>query len=271
MPSRSRSTARGLLLAGLLALALGVAAPAQAAVDKWGYIPLADGTQLRYTVTLPAADGRFPVAMVYDGYCEGTGPTRCNDVDMAKKLVGAGYAVLGVSMRGTGCSSGTFDFRSPQEHADGAAAVEWAARQAWSTGRVGMFGDSFPGLSQPGVAALRPRGLAAIAPFQIVDDVYRDVAYPGGISNGEFGAFWGLADQPAADASGTLSGVEQSDPRCAANYAAHQAQNGPTNIVVAGTQHMWDDGYWQSKPTGAPAPKMAGPAPNCPTGREAEA
>src|SRR4051812_34431123 len=194
MSSRSRSTASGSLPIGLaaLALALACAGPAQASVDKWGYIPLADGTQLRYTVTLPAADGRFPVAMDYDGYCEGTGATTCNDVDMAKKLVGAGYAVLGVSMRGTGCSTGTFDFRSPQEHADGAAAVEWAAKQPWSTGRVGMFGDSFPGLSQPGVAALRPHGLAAIAPFQIVDDVYRDVAYPGGISNGEFGAFWGF-------------------------------------------------------------------------------
>src|SRR3712207_1340500 len=195
------SRARWLLAA--LALTLGLAAPAQASVDKWGYIPLADGTQLRYTVTLPSADGRFPVAMVYDGYCEGTGPTKCNDIEMATKLVESGYAVVGVSMRGTGCSTGTFDFRAPEEHTDGAAAVEWAARQPWSTGRVGMFGDSFPGLSQPGVAALRPRGLKAIVPFQIVDDVYRDVAYPGGISNGEFGAFWGLANQPAADVSGT--------------------------------------------------------------------
>src|SRR3954471_9828833 len=252
MPSRSWSAARGPLLIGVAALVLGLAGPAQASVDKWGYIPLADGTQLRYTVTLPAAEGRFPVAMDYDGYCEGTGATACNDVDMAKKLVGAGYAVLGVSARGTGCSTGVFDFRSPEEHADGAAAVEWAADQPWSTGRVGMFGDSFPGLSQPGVAALRPHGLAAIAPFQIVDDVYRDVAYPGGISNGEFGAFWGLGDQPAADASGTVTGVTaQSDPQCAANYAAHQARNGPNNIVVAGAQHMWDDGYWQGDEIGA--------------------
>src|SRR3954451_8794251 len=271
MPSRSWRAARGPLLIGMTALVLGLAAPAQASVDRWGYIPLADGTQLRYTVTLPADHGRFPVAMDYDGYCEGTGATRCNDVDMATKLVGAGYAVLGVSMRGTGCSTGTFDFRSPQEHADGAAAVEWAAKQPWSTGRVGMFGDSFPGLSQPGVAALRPHGLAAIAPFQIVDDVYRDVGYPGGISNGEFGAFWGLGDQPAADASGTAAGVAaQNDPQCAADYAAHQAQNGPTNIVVAGTQHMWDDSYLQSKAIGASAAKIDVPVLNCTTWQDDE-
>src|SRR4051812_32612163 len=265
MPARRRTALGAPLLVVLTAVVLGLAGPAQAAVDKWGYIPLADGTQLRYTVTLPAADGRFPVALDYDGYCEGTGATRCNDVDMATKLVGAGYAVLGVSMRGTGCSTGTFDFRSPQEHADGAAAIEWAARQPWSTGRVGMFGDSFPGLSQPGVAALRPHGLAAIAPFQIVDDVYRDVGYPGGISNVEFGAFWGLADQPAADASGTASGVQQSDPLCAVNYAAHQARNGPSNIVVAGAEHMWYDDYWRSKTIGAAAARIEVPVLSCTT------
>jgi uncharacterized protein len=271
MPFLPRRTAHGCLLLATAAIALGLAGQAQASVDKWGYIPLADGTQLRYTVTLPAADGQYPVAMDYDGYCEGTGPTACNDVDMAKKLVGAGYAVLGVSMRGTGCSTGTFDFRSPQEHADGAAAVEWAAKQSWSTGRVGMFGDSFPGLSQPGVAALRPHGLAAIAPFQIVDDVYRDVGYPGGISNGEFGAFWGLGDQPAADASGTVSGVAgQGDPQCAADYAASHAQNGPTNIVVAGAEHMWDDSYWQSKAIGPSAAKIDVPVLGCVTWQDDE-
>jgi hypothetical protein len=38
---------------------------------KQGYIPMADGTELEYTVDLPAATGTFPVAMAYAGYCEG--------------------------------------------------------------------------------------------------------------------------------------------------------------------------------------------------------
>src|SRR3954454_12935941 len=124
---------------------LAAAPAAQATVERWGYIPV-DGAQLRYTVELPAADGRFPVAMVYDGYCEGTTPLGCNDRQMATRLLAAGYAVVGVSARGTGCSTGTFDFRNPNESTDGAAAVTWAAHQPWSTGKVGMFGDSFPGL-----------------------------------------------------------------------------------------------------------------------------
>jgi putative CocE/NonD family hydrolase len=171
----------------VLALLLwaGLAASAQAEpVKHVGYITMADGVKLRYAAVLPSAQGRFPVAMKYDGYCEGTDPITCNEGTDAAALLEHGYAVVGVSLRGSGCSGGQFDFREPQLDIDGAAAVEWVAKQSWSSGKVGLFGDSFPGLTQPGIAALRPKGLAAIAPWQIVDDPYRDVAYPGGIANG---------------------------------------------------------------------------------------
>jgi uncharacterized protein len=152
-----RRTLRVGLLAALVCFAWCAAAQA-ASVKKTGYITMTDGVKLRYAVELPDATGRFPVAMKYDGYCEGTDPMTCNEGHQAVALLAAGYAVLGVSIRGTGCSEGQFDFRSPVEHTDGAAAVAWAARQPWSTGHVGMFGDSFPGLMQPGVAALHPTG-----------------------------------------------------------------------------------------------------------------
>src|SRR4051812_48601302 len=108
-----------------------------APVQKTGYITMSDGVKLRYAVELPAATGRFPVAIKYDGYCEGTSPMTCNEGEDASALLAAGYAVLGVNARGTGCSDGQFDFRSPVESTDGAATVEWSARQAWSTGHVG--------------------------------------------------------------------------------------------------------------------------------------
>ena len=218
---------------------------------------------MRADVDLPADRGRFPVAMDYDGYCEGTSALSCNDTPLANDLLDAGYAVLGVSVRGTGCSTGTFDFRAPEESSDGAAAVAWAARQPWSTGRVGMFGDSFPGLTQPGVAALRPKGLAAIAPWQIVDDVYRDVGYPGGISNTEFGAFWALGDQPLADAENPERAAQQGDAQCAANWAAAHSTNGPSNIALAGLQHPWFDSLWASKEVGAKAARIAVPVFGC--------
>jgi putative CocE/NonD family hydrolase len=259
------------ILAVLLACsALLAAAPgAHAAVERWGYIPV-DGAQLRYTVELPAADGRFPVALVYDGYCEGTAPLACNDRQLAARLLAAGYAVIGVSIRGTGCSTGTFDLRGPNESADGAAVVRWAAQQPWSTGRVGMFGDSFPALTQPGVAALRPEGLAAIAPFQLADDVYRDVGYPGGIMNVEFGAFWAGIDQPVASASGTVTGVQQGDPRCAATYASAQPTNAPNNISVAALQHPYFDDFWDARKVGARANRIDVPVLGCVTWQDDE-
>src|SRR3954462_11634952 len=143
-------------------LSIGVGAASAAPAKQQGYIPMADGAQLEYTVDLPAGTGRFPVAMVYDGYCEGAGATTCNDVPNATALLAAGYAVLGVSIRGTSCSTGTFEAFTPREWRDGAAAVEWAARQPWSNGHIGMLGDSFPGITQVGVAGLRPRHLDAI-------------------------------------------------------------------------------------------------------------
>jgi uncharacterized protein len=254
-----------LLKLGLLALLLCAAwaAQAQGAVLKTGYITMSDGVNLRYAVELPAETGRFPVAMKYDGYCEGTAPMTCNEGEDASSLLAAGYAVLGVAARGTGCSEGQFDFRSPTESSDGAAAVTWAAHQPWSTGHVGMFGDSFPGLLQPGVAALHPAGLAAIAPWQIVDDLYRDAAYPGGIGNGEFGAFWALGDQPAASTISATEGSEAGDPQCAESLAGQLTTNPPDNIFVTGLQHPYYESLWSSKTVGAAAEQIKVPAFGC--------
>ena len=236
---------------------------AQAApVQKSGYITMADGVKLRYTVALPDADGRFPVAMKYDGYCEGTAPITCNEGHDAAALLASGYAVLGVNLRGTGCSGGQFDFRDPVENTDGAAAVEWAAGQPWSTGHVGMFGDSFPGLTQPGIAALHPNGLDAIAPWQIVDDPYRDVAYPGGLANGEFGASWGFGDQPPAAGSSAAAGLQAGDAQCAENLV-QQAANPTTNIFVTAFQHPYFDAMWSSKTVGPAADRITVPAFAC--------
>lgn len=244
------------------------AAPATP-VQEAGYITMQDGVKLRYAVELPSATGRFPVALKYDGYCEGTNPMSCNGSTDSSALLNAGYAILGVSARGTGCSEGQFDFRNPIENRDGAAVVTWASQQPWSTGRVGMFGDSFSGLTQPGVAALRPAGLAAIAPFQIVDDVYRDVGTPGGVLNGEFGAFWGLGDQPFASNSSAVEGTP-SDPKCGQSEAQQLTVNPTSNIVVAGLQHPYMDSFWTSKTVGAAASNISVPVFGCQTWQDDE-
>ena len=264
MLGRSRGFLRCALLTSVLSVAL--CAQVQAApVEKNGYITMSDGVKLRYAVTLPSAEGRFPVTMKYDGYCEGTNPQTCNEGTgkNAEALLAAGYAVVGVQLRGTGCSEGQLDFRTPVIDTDGAAAVEFVARQPWSNGHIGMFGDSFPGITQPGVAALRPEGLDAIAPWQIIDDPYRDVAYPGGLANGEFGIFWGLFNQPFASTMAAAGGAQAGDPQCGLSAAGQAVSNPSTNITVAALQHPYIDSYWSAKTIGDRARKIDVPALGC--------
>ena len=65
-----------------------------------------------------------------------------------------------------------------------AHAVEWAARQAWSTGKVGMVGYSYSGYDQLWVAAQRPPSLKAIVPQVACGDCSSLLWYPGGMVPG---------------------------------------------------------------------------------------
>lgn len=182
-----------------------VAATARAAVDSsdpdaphepfWarretGYLKTADGTLLRYSVLLPAQQGRFPVALIYSGYDTGEiggAAYLHNDVtfsmDLDTKLVRAGYAVMGVNARATGCSEGApFSVLGPKYGEDGRDAVEFAATQPWSNGHVGMYGWSWGGMSQIATAPHRPPHLQAIAPGMVLGDQRLDNTAPGGVT-----------------------------------------------------------------------------------------
>lgn len=68
--------------------------------------------------------------------------------------------------------------------------IEWAADQPWSNGKVGLLGISYFAGSQWRVAARRPRGLAAIVPYEGMADYYRDRCRHGGILLLPFLQFW---------------------------------------------------------------------------------
>jgi len=68
--------------------------------------------------------------------------------------------------------------------------VEWAAEQPWSSGKVGLLGISYFAGSQWRVAARRPKGLAAIIPWEGMSDYYRDRCRHGGILSNKFIRFW---------------------------------------------------------------------------------
>ena len=59
-----------------------------------------------------------------------------------EKWVPHGYACVRVNSRGTGRSPGFIDHFSPREARDFYECIEWAARQPWSNGKIGLSGVS---------------------------------------------------------------------------------------------------------------------------------
>lgn len=153
----------------------------------FGYLPTRDGTTLGVHVVLPGPPeaGPYPTLVEYSGYTPSD-----PDASGIGDLFGAlGYAYVGVNMRGTGCSGGSFRYFEPVQSLDGYDVIETVAAQPWSAG-VGMVGVSYPGISQLFVAATRPPSLAAITPLSVLDDSFASTLYPGGILNTGFAVAW---------------------------------------------------------------------------------
>jgi predicted acyl esterase len=220
------------------------ASSAPALVRHSGYLTMADGVRLRYTVVHPAGKGRYPTLLEYSGYDPGTNP----DAAYIKQFLvqDGGYAYVGLNLRGTGCSTGTFDFFQPQEARDGARAIEWITHQTWSDGKVGMIGKSYPGITQLFVAEQQPPGLVAIAPGHFFADAYRDIARPGGLANLGFSSLWSFVARPSYEFSSSPGQVAAGDANCL-NGSTAEVRGLPTNPFVQLVQHPYDDALYAQR------------------------
>jgi uncharacterized protein len=181
-------------------------------------VPVRDGVALRVNVFRPSGDGRHPVLLSAHPYGKDNLPQARRrggyrpyfqfriqpQSQMVRHSAWAGweapdpaywvprgYVLVNADLRGWGHSDGTgglLDAR--QEGADCHDLVEWAARQPWSNGRIGMNGVSYLAISQWAAAATRPPHLAAICPWEGFTDCYRDFARPGGIREDGFMRVW---------------------------------------------------------------------------------
>jgi uncharacterized protein len=215
--------------------------PATASTTEWGYVPLPDGNELRYTAWLPEGDGPFPVLMMYEGYFAGSDPSRAAPVFVLDMLA-KGYATVGVSLRGSGCSSGSWELFNLQQAQDGAFAVDWLAQRPWSNGKVAMYGYSYAGIMQLWVASMKPKHLVAIGPGMPVVDTYRDIGFPGGILNNIFPPVWG-AGLNTDWATAYQDAVEIGDTKCLQNGALHTLQNNLNSLALQIPQHPTDDSW----------------------------
>ena len=181
-----------LTLLALALLALLVPAAGHAAVPpgtEWSehYFTSGDGTRLHADVIRPKGAGKTPVILAIGPYFAHGGSQGAIDYDPTReapnerfkdlwdegRIFERGYTMVQVDLRGFGASEGCNDFGGPGEQADVKAAVEWAAAQEWSTGKVGMWGKSYDGWTQVMALAEKPRGLAAAVIQSPIIDGYR--------------------------------------------------------------------------------------------------
>ncbi len=169
-------------------------------------IEMDDGILLRCDVYRPVEEGKFPVILSYgpygkylafqDGYVScwtrmaeehpdvtagSTNKYQSWEVADPEKWVSHGYAIVRVDSRGCGRSPGYVEVWSPREAKDLHDCIEWAARQSWSNGKIGLNGISYYAMNQWQVAPFQPPHLAAMCAWEGAADFYRDVSHHGGI------------------------------------------------------------------------------------------
>jgi uncharacterized protein len=185
-------------LFALIAVPSAGAAPVPSDADWWtAGIKEADGTMLHADILRPkglSPTAKTPVILSIGPYfnhsgqvgpaapAEGVdynpvgpdGPSdRFFDFVEGAKLLQRGYTYIMVDLRGFGGSTGCLDWVGAGEQADVKAAVEWTAAQPWSTGKVGMYGKSYDGVTGLVGLVSKPKGLGAVVSQEPVYDLYR--------------------------------------------------------------------------------------------------
>lgn len=139
-------------------------------------VEMEDGVHLYVEVLRPKAPGKYGTILElspYHGTLADRDGTRIFPGPKSKDgaLLGLtgyfaprGYAVVMVDLRGTGRSEGCLDHMGPKDQSDAFEIVEWAAKQKWSNGRVGMTGHSYVGSTPSMAAAQNPPHLVTIVP-----------------------------------------------------------------------------------------------------------
>jgi predicted acyl esterase len=139
-------------------------------------VEMKDGIHIYVEVVRPKAPGRYGTILELSPY-HGTsadrlgtrilpGPTSKDGkkLGLAGYFAPRGYAVVFADLRGTGRSEGCLDHMGKADQSDGYELVEWAAKQKWSNGRVGMTGHSYVGSTPQMTAAQNPPHLETIVP-----------------------------------------------------------------------------------------------------------
>jgi uncharacterized protein len=180
--------------------------PVDIVFEKDVAVTMRDGVTIYVDVLRPAGDAKVPVLVAWSPYGKSRGNAALynNLLDLLgmdssvlsglMKFEGPdpafwcahGYAVCNPDPRGAYSSEGDIRLWSRKEGEDYHDLIEWLGVQEWSTGKVGLTGNSYLAISQWFAAAEQPPHLTAIAPWEGMSDIYRDLVMRGGIPDYAF-------------------------------------------------------------------------------------
>ena len=212
------------------------------AIERDVAVPMRDGTVLYADVYRPGAGSRHPVILQRTPYNKAMPRTASSSsIPCGRRATAMRWSSR--TRRGRYASEGDF-YCFRHEIDDGYDTVEWAARQPWSDGNVGMYGASYIGATQWLAAIARPPHLRAIVPMITASDYHEGWTYHGGAFSLGFNLSW------------TLAGL------VLANFARYTLP--PTDAAVARAELIEAVdcmcGPFETAPTPRPAGAPPGPA-----------
>jgi putative CocE/NonD family hydrolase len=167
-------------------------------------IPLRDGVRLATDVYHPVGIVRAPVILIRTPYGKG------NEEPVARFFARHGYVVAAEDVRGQYDSEGKFE-PLVHEGKDGYDAIEWLARQPWSSGKVGMIGASYLGWAQWMAAVEHPPHLATIIPNVSPPDMLHNIPWENGVFGLTLAFNWLRVVETAATGKLSNEAIDQAE------------------------------------------------------------
>ena len=154
-------------------------------------IPMRDGVSLYADVFRPVGNERYPVIVSRTPYSTERFPSA---YEAGVYFSRRGYVYVFQDVRGRHESDGRWEPFFDDER-DGYDTVEWAAKQPWSNGKVGMQGGSYLGQNQWRAAQAAPPSLVTIFPSVASTSIYHDWITLNGAWRLSFNFGWGPVRQ----------------------------------------------------------------------------
>lgn len=232
--------------------ALRDAESARYVVDSAVRVPLRDGNALSAVIVRPRKPGgRQPAVLELTIYA--------GEQNHMVALEAAAHGFVGIvaTTRGKRASRGPIEPFAP-DAADAYDLIAWIARQAWSSGAVGMIGGSYSGFTQWAAAKRMPRALKTIVPAAAIvpgvdspreHGIVQNFQYPwtryvGNAPLNDEAAYGDRARWAALDSSWFARGTAYRD--------LDLMDGAPNPIFRRWLEHPAYDAYWQAMvPQGA--------------------